>query len=164
MEQKPKTVRVTVGDVVREMEVVDDDIVVYFNTRTGEFVPVSGEEARLVESDFADDDLPDWQKDLLPKVQEALESEDYIALPDRFEIHEWAIMRDFSASLDDEEVSTRLLNAIHGSGAFRYFRDLIREIGIENDWYRFRDEALSRIAIRWLEENGIPYNVSETDT
>ncbi len=30
-------------------------------------------------------------------------------------------------------------------------------MGLENAWYSFREKALQQKAIRWLEENGIPY-------
>jgi len=47
---------------------------------------------------------------------------------------------------------------IKGSGAFRRFKNAIHEKGIEKAWYEFRSEALEKIAIEWLEENGISYS------
>ncbi len=32
---------------------------------------------------------------------------------------------------------------------------MIRELGLEDDWYRFRDEAYKEIAIAWCDDNGI---------
>jgi hypothetical protein len=34
-----------------------------------------------------------------------------------------------------------LLRAIHGAGAFRYFKDTLRRFRMENNWYAFRDQA-----------------------
>ena len=58
---------------------------------------------------------------------------------------------------------------IKGSGAFRRFKNAIRELGVENAWFEFRGAALEMMAIEWLEENGIAYrrddicDISEAD-
>jgi len=85
------------------------------------------------------------------------ESDEFLCLPDKFDIHEWDIMRKFSCSVADDEQRDELLDAIHGRGAFRMFRASIGRLGLESDWYAFRDEALARIAIDWLEVNGVPF-------
>jgi hypothetical protein len=33
----------------------------------------------------------------------------------------------------------------------------IRQLGIEQSWYQFREEALAEIARNWLEEHELPY-------
>ncbi|HSN74775.1 MAG TPA: UPF0158 family protein, partial [Anaerolineae bacterium] len=103
------------------------------------------------------DDFPQWQQDIMRQAEEILMSDDWLRLPDQFEIHEWQIMRDFCYSLDDERLESELLDAIHGSGAFRAFKNTIHYRGIEQDWYRFRQEALEQIARDWLERNEIPF-------
>ena len=40
---------------------------------------------------------------------------------------------------------------------FRRFKDALQMNDIEDDWYSFRQEALQKIAIDWLEANKIPY-------
>ena len=37
------------------------------------------------------------------------------------------------------------------------FKDAIIRFGIEENWYRFREEALKDIAIRWCERNDITF-------
>lgn len=66
-------------------------------------------------------------------------------------------MEDFCRDVDDEEISERLLRNIRGSGAFGRFRAAIDVLGMENAWDQFRREAFEKIAIEWLEENGIEY-------
>ena len=168
---------VKLRDVVMEMEMQSDEHRAYINRQTGELVTVSDEERRAVErhQNLADDedldddgetedsedsdwdDLPAWQREGMPKVQEVLESDDYLVLPDQFAIHEWSIMEQFSESVDDDRWRDELLTAIHGSGAFRYFKDTIHRLGIQKDWYAFRDEALSEIARDFLEAHEIPF-------
>ena len=112
----------------------------------------------LVDAGGEDDEfIPDWQREALPKVREVLESDDFVALPDKFEIHKYSIMERFCLSLSDEGLQDQLLHAIRGSGAFRRFKNVIYRKEIQDDWYRFRDQALKRIAIDFLESEGIAW-------
>jgi len=83
---------VSLRAVAAEMDLPNDDWTAYINRRTGELVTVTDEEARAVEDEAGDDDLPDWQAEHLPKVREALASDDFLALPTRFDINEYRIM------------------------------------------------------------------------
>jgi len=86
-----------------------------------------------------------------------LESPDFLPLPSKFDIHEWAIMRDFTEDRSETRERAELLDAIHGAGAFRNFRRAIRLLRIEEEWYRFRQSALEELARDWLEDLGIPF-------
>jgi len=148
---------VKLSDIVDEMSVSGDGASSYLNRVTGEIVFVTTDEAEAAEEPEDWDLLPGWQQEVMPKVKEALESADYLKLPGKYEIHEWSIMEQFAHSVDDDEVSDELLTAIHGRGAFRYFKDTVRRLGILQDWYRFKDEAFREIARDWLEAEGIPF-------
>jgi len=159
---------VSLDDVVSEMEMQSNESTAYLNRRTAELITISEEEMRLAEDQegLTEDErkgkeewerLPDWQAKMLPKVREVLGSDDFLPLPSRFDIHEWAIMERFSLEVEDEAVREALLDAIHGSGAFRRFKDAVHRYGIADAWYRYRDAALEAIAVDWLEANGIPY-------
>jgi hypothetical protein len=80
-----------------------------------------------------------------------------VKLPTKFDIHEWSIMEEFANAVESERISTELVNALHGKGAFRYFKDTLRRHRIEKEWYAFHDEALREIAIEWCEENQIAW-------
>ena len=149
---------VSLQSVVNEMDVLSDEVTAYINKKTGELYSVSEEETSTVEQGNQEDEfIPEWQRETLPKVREVLESGDFVLLPDKFEIHEYSIMERFCLSLSDEGLQDELLNAIRGSGAFRRFKDAIYRKDIQDDWYRFRDQALKRIAIDFLESEGIPW-------
>lgn len=90
-----------------------------------------------------------------------LDSEDYLPLPSKFDIHEYEIMQRFCCSIQDEELSNELLYQIRGAGAFRRFKDAIHRHGITEAWYRFRQAALEEIAIWWLEKHEIPYTSTQ---
>ena len=149
---------VSLKSVVNEMDVLGEDWTAYISKKTGELVTVTEEEANIVDAGGEDDEfIPDWQRETLPKVREVLESDDFVALPDKFEIHEYSIMERFCLSLSDEGLQDELLYVIRGSGAFRRSKDAIYRKEIQDDWYRFRVESIKDIAIDFLESEGIAW-------
>ena len=149
---------VSLQSVVNEMDFLGDEVTAYINKKTGELYSVSEEETGIIEHGDEDDDfIPEWQREMLPKVREVLESGDFVMLPDKFEIHEYSIMERFCLSLPDEALQNELLHAIRGSGAFRRFKAAIYRKEIQDDWYRFRNESLKRIATDFLESEAIPW-------
>jgi Uncharacterised protein family (UPF0158) len=141
--------------VVDEMETGADDWQAYINRKTGELASFGGDTRRAVE----DDDPPGegWELDAWHECKRVLDDPDFIELPDQRDIHEYSIMERFCQSLEDASKADRLLDAIRGRGAFRRFKDMVHKLGIEDDWYRYRDEALKQVAADFLEENDIPY-------
>jgi len=135
-----------------------DDCVSYLDPDTCEIITVTLEERDFAEeTDESLEDVPEWQRQMLPRVRAVLASGRCLQLPDRFEIHEWSIMDEFAQTRDGERMREELLDAIHGAGAFRMFRSTIRRLGLENSWYKFRKEALAETARNWLEEHKLPY-------
>lgn len=143
-------------DIVDAIESQSNEGEAYLNPDTGEIVQVSEDERVLVEQGGSGVNLPAWQRELIPKVREALESNHFLALPDRFEVHEWDIMQRFSQE-QNEHACKMLLRAIHGSGAFRHFRATVERLGLLDLWYRYREEAIQQIARDWLEEHKLAY-------
>jgi len=148
---------VSIREVVDAIDLPNNDWCSYLNVDTGELVSVTDEDRRLVEEGVDPDELPGWQAENLPAVREALESDRFLVLPGSFEIHEWSIMEEFAYGLSDEESRAEVLGALRGRGAFRNFRSTIGRLGIERDWYRYRESALEGIAKEWLEAHNVPY-------
>lgn len=148
---------VSLKAVVDEMDVVGDDHFAYINPETSELVTLSTEEISIVEEDLPTDDYPEWQQALISKARDVLASNNYLQLPTRYDIHEYAIMEQFCSRLADERLGQMLLDQIHRSGAFRRFKRAINRYGIEQEWYRYRAAALETIAIAWLDTHHIPY-------
>ena len=146
---------VKLRDVVEAMDLPNQDWQAYLNRETGEIVTMTDEE--LVEEGENLDDVQGRQREALPKTREALESDRFLTLPGSFEIHEWSIMERFAQSQPGDGPSEELLDALHGCGAFRMFRSAVRRLGVEDDWYRFRETAFEAMAKDWLEAHGIAY-------
>jgi hypothetical protein len=150
---------VSLKDIIDEMDTLSDELSGFLNRRTGELITLTSEELSAAEDrDEEDiDEYPEWQQEMIVKAREVIDSDDYLPLPCKFDIHEYRIIEDFCYSLADDMIKENLLHKIKGSGAFRRFKDTIREYGIEKEWYRFRQEELEKIAIDWLEANQISY-------
>lgn len=147
---------ISLREIVDAIESQSDESEAYLDPETGEIVLVTEDDRTLVEEGVADDDLPQWQREAMPKIRQALESDRFLVLPDRFEVHEWAIMERFSQE-QNPRAQQVLLGAVHGSGAFRHFRGAVEGLGLLDAWYRYRDEAIEQIARDWLEENKLAY-------
>ena len=134
-----------------------DEAHTFLDRQTGEVVLLSDEELRAAEDGGDLSDYPEWQRDNIEqaKLVNADDGSRFVALPGRFEINEWEMMRDFALSVEDEAVSGALLGAIQGRGAFRYFKDQVRERGLAESWYEFRAGRYRQIALDWCAEHGL---------
>jgi len=134
------TLPVSLKSVVDEMDVMNDDWAAYINRRTGQLVTIT-----------------EYDREESTEALQVEESPDFIALPSKFDIHEYSIIERFCESVSDPELQQQLFSAIRGGGAFRRFKDMIRHSGAEDDWYAFRQTALESIASSFLDAHGIPY-------
>lgn len=143
--------------LVEELESQPDEWRIYLNRETGEIVTLTADAVNRLENGESLEELSDWEREDVETAQEVLYSDKYLILPSKYEIHEYEIMRDFCYSVPYRELREELLYKIRGSGAFRRFRRAIEYHGMTEEWYEYRDAAIEKIAIRWLEGAGIPY-------
>ena len=66
------------------------------------------------------------------------------------------IMEEFVCSLP-QPMQNKLSQAISGRGAFRRFKNTIRQLGIEEQWYEYQASAYRRKAIEWCKENQLVF-------
>src|SRR5215831_3883088 len=97
-------VQVKLKDIIEGLEFLTDEGTFYLNTTTGEVVYVTTEELRAAEEEHPLEDFPAWQHDAICIAGEIRETDHYLPLPDRFEIHEYSIMERFCLSVDDEDM------------------------------------------------------------
>jgi hypothetical protein len=147
---------VSLREFVNELDTFDDQWRVYLNRRTGEFLTTSDEDRAAADAED-DAELPEWQREALPKIAEALTSDDWLVLPSKYELNEYGIMEEFCCSLTDEILRDDLLDTIGGRGTFGRFKNMIHRHNLQDQWYKFRDESLKQIAVEWLEASGIPF-------
>ena len=154
---KGKPARVKLDDILEGLEFQSDETNAYLHRPSGEVVMLSNDTLQDAEEGIGDD-AADWYKEEIARAKAFLENEkDYIALPDRFEIDEYRMMTAFAESVENPDMSDHLLLALRGSGAFRRFKDCALRLGIEKEWYAYRDQAYVKFAERWCEDEGIEY-------
>jgi len=151
------TVVVSLRDFVDEMQMLSDEEHAYLNKVTGELTTITNDDIAVIESGDDWSDYPEWQQSEFQNATEVLSSDDYVELPSKFEIHEYKMMERFCLSISDEKIRYVLLSKIHGSGAFHRFKETIYRYGIEEDWFRFKDNAYKEMAIAWLRSHGFEY-------
>lgn len=142
---------IRLADIVDALDVASDETSSYLHRTTGEVRIVTDEERRLAEGGADADDLPDWQAVAVAGAREVVDSDDWLPLPSRYDVHEWAIMDAFARALGSDD----LQRALRGRGAFRHFRDAVHRLHLEDRWHAHRAQALQEIARRWLDENGL---------
>ncbi len=149
-------------DIVAAIEAGDGELQHYLDTKTGEVVLVTDEDQRSIDDDEEPDldVLPEWHRNA---IMQALLVEQYpdrfLPLPDSFDVNEWQIMRIFCDYVANPEYRGELLSAIHGAGAFRFFRATVNRLGLREDWYAYRQEQFESFAREWLTENRIDFRV-----
>ncbi len=154
--------RARLSAIVEALEMQGDETHAFLDRQTGEVVVLMDEELGAAEEGADLSDYPDWQREAIEQAKAvgADEGGRFVALPDRFETNEWEMMRDFALGVEDEAVSGALLDAIHGRGAFRYFKDQVRERGLAESWYEFRAGRYRQIALDWCKEQGVEADTS----
>lgn len=87
-------------------------------------------------------------------------ADNYISLPNEYEVDEFAMMADFVEELDDSAAASALFRTLDMDGdaaARQLFRRELAAFGLEENWTSFRDRCYAEIAKQWCEENGIDW-------
>ena len=146
--------------IIEALETADDSISSYLDVETGEVHSITEEEFDFAEDPETDvEELPDWEREAvkLARSIQQQEGKRYLALPSKFDVHEWAIMERFSMTLRDAQIRNDFHGGIRGAGAFRLFKHLLTEYNLWDAWNQFKQAELQQIAIQWCKENSIAF-------
>jgi hypothetical protein len=149
---------VKLSDIIEVIVFQSDEISSYLNKKTGEIVTLTEDDIKAAENQDTLEEYPEWQHENIKIASHFLDhEEDFIGLPTKYDVHEYQIMERFCLSLKNRGISEALYRAIKGKGAFRRFKDDIIRFDIEDDWYKYREEAMKQVAIDWCELNQIEF-------
>lgn len=137
---------VSLEDIAEKLEETMDHWEQFLNVVTGEFVALS--DGTYIETDEK-------------KAEEIENSNDYVRLPNQYDIHEYNIMEDFAESTADVYKRERLLRALNGRKPFRRFKDTLDYIGLSKAYYAFRSLRFFQVSQEWCKENSIPYRIRD---
>ena len=154
--------KVEIQKIVDELQMRFMDTIAYYNKITGEILNVKDDDFRIVEEDDFENSIenyPEWQREHLKEVYDLLynDIDNYIALPNNFDIKDSDIMEEFIETISDSNKKYQLENCMWQKGMYRKFKDKLIDIGLENVYYKFYDEKLKEIAIEWCKENNLEY-------
>lgn len=133
--------KVKLTDIVDAIDMMEQNSEYFLNRRTGEIEWVSDMAMTMEEQE---------------EVYDRLDEDGFYRLPTSFDIREYDIMESFVYTLPGA-ARDKLKSAIQGKGAFRRFKDGIRRMDLEEEWYDYQAAAYKEIAARWCEDNGIAY-------
>ncbi len=132
--------KVKLDDVIMALEFINSgiDCSAYYDDQKNDFIYIG---------DYSDMTI-DEKEDVY---------ENCIGLPSKYNIDEYEMMEEFIETIDDAKMYNNLVMAISGKGAFGRFKDVCYHYGIEDRWYKFRDEKYKDIAIDWCNKNNIDF-------
>lgn len=154
---------ININELAEEMDLIMDDHKTFVDRKKGQVVSVSDSALVKAEEEFELTDkwnnLPDWQQDEVLLAVDILDHEEnYVPLPDRFEINEYDMMEDFCFIIEDEKIKASMLSTMNGRGVFRRFKEKIINHGIADDWYNYKQLRFKDFAIKWCQKNEIDYD------
>lgn len=138
---------VLLDNVAGELDAISGQIAAFINRRTGELYT-------MITDEFMIDDEDDEAR---KKREEIEDSDDWVALPSKWDLNEYRIMEDFAAGLKNKRLQADLLDTIGGRGTFRRFKNMIDRAGLLDDWYKFKHEAFREFAADFLKSEEIPF-------
>ncbi|KGP91148.1 hypothetical protein N780_17620 [Pontibacillus chungwhensis BH030062] len=151
--------KVNLQTIAENAELNDGDVNIYLDKETGELITITHDEIRDAEDEKPIDHLQDWERKNREWADLFVWDEDgrFVELPTPRDLDEYRVMESFAHSLEDEEKGNKLLRAIRGRGAFRRFKDMVGDLGLEEDWYAYKEAQFLKVAKRWCEDEEIPY-------
>ena len=144
-EEMPKTV--CIEELADEFEAMFDGWSQFLNKKTCEIISLPD----------ADNDYADREDEDEELYDEIAFSDDYVRLPDKYELREKNVMYDFAESVGGNK-SDRLFSALHGRHPYRYFKDTADRLDLLQEYYDFRFASYCSFAEEWCKENGLKYH------
>ena len=149
---------VSVAAIVGEIDMIRDDSTLYVNRRTGDVRVMSHE--YLPDEDEPEEEEPadaaDWEREAMEEGREVVSNPDWVALLGRFDVDDLDVMRRFARDASPA-ASRDLLEALHGRGACRRFRDEVRRRGLQKEWDTFQESRRAEHVRFELHERGIAF-------
>jgi hypothetical protein len=148
-----------ISDLILALDMPSEEFRTYFDLKRGACVSIEESMLSCLEEGEEEDpdDLSEWRKEEYEIAKEIVADDGsrFIPLPDKYEFHEYRVMEEFIRSIDDDEAANQLWRAIDGRGAFRYFKDTLHRLGIQQSWYDYLEEAQRMFVMEWAKENGV---------
>ena len=147
---------VKLSELIDDLDFESDEYGSWVDLENGRVVRVSHSLIRAIEEGDAERLAEHDEEVGIAKAVVADSGERFVEAPGKFEFHEYRQMERFIGTVEDSAAAEELWRAIKGKGAFRYFKDTARRLGLLQQWYQYRDSAMKEFVRDWAEAHQIP--------
>ena len=147
---------VKLSELIDDLDFESDEYGSWVDLENGRVVRVSHSLMRAIEEGYAERLAEHDEEVGIAKAVVADSGERFVEAPGKFEFHEYRQMERFIGTVEDSAAAEELWRAIKGKGAFRYFKDTARRLGLLQQWYQYRDSAMKEFVRDWAEAHQIP--------
>lgn len=131
----------------------------YLDTHTGDIINIPQELNRVVQGKMNEDELDDWQKELLKDAYNIQNDNEhrYIIVPNIEDSYLHEVMVNFAeGKIVSEQLRENLLSALKENQPTREFKNIIFKYGdILELWQDYEEEKFKEYAVKWLRGRGI---------
>ena len=150
---------VNIEDLIEVFGNMIDGIMYLYDKINAEIIEINVQYIDLAES-YLDGEsiegLSDWEIATVYETVAVLENnEDYVFLPNKYEINDYRFMAKFSYTRAKKKHRIRLMDALGDRPSMLLFRRIIKELKLEQEWKTFKREEYLSIALDWCERNAI---------
>ena len=128
-------ITVQLSDIIDAVEMTYGDLEYFLDKKTGKII--------------SSDDIM-FDEELADRVEE----HGFFVLPRTFGIHRTMVK--FVKTLPDE-FQEKLKSALKGKNIVSRFEETLLQLGMEKQWYAYKETVYKNKAIKWCEGNGIKY-------
>ena len=155
-----KKLKIDLDLLMDSFSINDDELAKeYLDTNTGDILHIPCEVKRVAEGNGEEEDLADWEKDLLEEAYAIEEDEEdrYIMLPHIEDSYFYdAMVKFIRERVTSEELKEKLSAALSKSQPMRSFKSIIFNYEEELDkWQDYEEEKTKEYVISWLKDIGI---------
>lgn len=150
---------IKLSDVIEAIEFESDMISHYYNKNTGIIIYKQDMEVASYNANDINriDLMEEWERELVKGLYDLNEHpENYIKLPGKEELNELDMIINFCGSFGDINLSD-LKKFNDDEKILHEAKNIIRDKGLINDWYDYREYSEREIAIEWCHKNNIQY-------
>ncbi|HXP63496.1 MAG TPA: UPF0158 family protein [Dongiaceae bacterium] len=152
---------IKLSELIEVLEMESTETVTRVDLQEGRVVWVERAVLSAVEEgdEEALSDLPGWQKPEVAIARTMAEApyKRFVEAPSKFDFHEYRQMERFIGTVGDAGAAEQLWRAIKGKGAFRYFKDTASRLGLLEEWFHYRAEAMKEFVIDWAEARNVSW-------
>ena len=148
--------RIKLSLLADALEETSDGWEQYLNKETGQITSVPGDAGFCEDSD-------EWEV-IISMIEEG---EQFVRLPNQYEINEYRIMEEFADFAGCElkyvpveqaqKIGRELYKALQVRGAFRRFKSTLNYYGVSEEYYAYRHIYYTELAKDWCQRNGIEF-------